>query len=107
MRLVAMLTGEYSTQTQHKAGLPPEVGGSKHNQIELPIASLLVIENDDDGVSVCRYTAIGEFAGDTWHATLTEARDQVDFEYSGALIDWVSVPDDVEYALSFALSRAS
>ena len=43
-----------------------------------------------------RYTAEGEFGGDTWHPSLDAAREQVEYEYEEALGEWVHVPAGVD-----------
>ncbi len=104
MRLIALMTGDMSSPTKHKVGLP---GGLKNGQQELPSPSLLVIEEDNEGVFIYRYNAHGEFAGDTWHDTLAKAQDQVTFEFPTARLEWVTVPDHVEDAVSFAMSHGN
>jgi hypothetical protein len=68
---------------------------------------ILLIADDDPGAMVFRYTAHGEFGGDTWHASVDSARDQAAQEYEDALGEWVDVPEEVADAHSFAVQYAN
>lgn len=74
----------------------------------LPIADvLLIIVDDDPGAMLYRYTAHGELGGDTWHATIEDARAHAAFEYGEALLlPWMDVPDEVADAHLFATEYA-
>ena len=73
----------------------------------LPVADVvLLVADDDEGTMLFRYTAHGEFGGDTWHATLAEAYEQAAYEYGEALAPWVEVPADVTDAHAFAIKYA-
>ena len=74
----------------------------------LPIADvLLIIADDDPGAMLYRYTAYGELAGDTWHASVEDARAHAAFEYGDALLPpWMDVPDEVSDAHRFASEYA-
>jgi hypothetical protein len=58
---------------------------------------------------VFRYTAHGEFGGDTFHSSVEDAREETEAEYEDALLPWEDVPDDVDdahvFAVRYALSR--
>ncbi len=54
-----------------------------------------------------RYTAQGEFAGDTWHQTLEDAKAQAAAEYGEALSDWQDIPDGVSDAEAYAIEAAA
>lgn len=76
----------------------------------LPLADVIVLVADDDpGAMLFRYTAHGEFGGDTWHLTIEEAQESAIYEYGEALQDWLGVPDDIsdahEYAIRYAADR--
>ncbi len=74
----------------------------------LPAADvILMIAGPDPGAMVFRYTAHGEFGGDTWHPTLESAGEQVAYEYEGALGEWVHVPEDQEDAHAYAVQYAA
>lgn len=102
--LVGPLTGERRVaQTQ---GFP--IDASKM----LPTADvILLVAGPDPGAMLFRYTARGEFGGDTWHPSLDSAREQVEFEYEDAVGEWVHVPKHVDdahaYAIRYAAERLS
>jgi hypothetical protein len=66
-------------------------------------ADILFVEEKKDGVFLCRYTATGNFAGDTWHANVEDAKDQAEFEFDGLISPWVDVPSEVTDVVEFAL----
>ena len=70
---------------------------------------ILLISDDDPGAMLFRYTAHGEFGGDTWHTSVDAAREHAIYDYSDALGDWVDVPETVEdphaYAVQYAAER--
>ena len=68
---------------------------------------ILLVGDADGGAMLFRYTAHGEFAGDTWHATVEDAREHAIYDYSDALGDWVDVPIDVEDAHAYAIQYAA
>ena len=76
----------------------------------LPVADVIVLVSDDDpGAMLFRYTAHGEFGGDTWHASVSDAKENAVDEYGEALQAWEEVPDEVadahEYAIKYAADR--
>ena len=102
LALIGPISGE--RRAAHTAGYPlaPEK--------MLPEADVvLLIAGDDPGAMLFRYTAHGEYGGDTWHATVADARDLAAHEYGASLGEWVDVPDDVEdphvYAVRYAFDR--
>ncbi|MDQ3950252.1 MAG: hypothetical protein M3282_07885 [Gemmatimonadota bacterium] len=97
--LVGVLTHE--RRVAHTAGFPLDP------EKMLPVADVvLVVANDDAGAMLFRYTAHGEFGGDTWHATLAEAQEQAAYEYGDALLSWMEVPGEVTDAHAFAVQYA-
>ena len=62
---------------------------------------------DDPGAMLFRYTAYGEVGGDTWHASISDAREQAAEEYGDALGPWEEVPDEVADAHAFAVRYAA
>jgi len=52
-------------------------------------ASTLEIEDTDDGFLLLRYDKDGAFAGDTWHLTVEEAKEQAAFEFELDKDGWV------------------
>jgi hypothetical protein len=85
----------------HTAGFPLDP------EKMLPLADVvLVVSDDDGGAMLFRYTAHGEFGGDTWHTTVDEAREQAAYEYGDALVPWIDVPSEVADAHAFAIQYA-
>ena len=66
----------------------------------------LLVAGNEPGVMLFRYTAHGDFGGDTYHSTPQEAIEQASFEYGEALGEWMAVPDDVVDAHAFAVAYA-
>ena len=85
-------------KTRHAVGLPDGP------QALLPFAELLVIETSRDGVYLFRYTADGEFCGDSWHQSIEDAKDQAEYEYERALGQWYDVPTRAEDPIAYAHS---
>jgi hypothetical protein len=98
--LVGALTSE--RRAEHTAGYPLDPAKM------LPLADvvLVVADGDGGGAMLFRYTAHGEYGGDTWHATVAEAYEQAVYEYGDALVMWIQVPDDVVDAHAFAIRYA-
>ena len=61
----------------------------------MPHADIVIISTEPDGIFLYRYTAEGEFGGDTWHESRDAAADQARYEYGDALGEWQGAPDDV------------
>jgi hypothetical protein len=73
----------------------------------LPVADVVLLVSDDGGSAmVFRYTAHGEFGGDTLHASLADAKVAVGEEYEDALLAWEEVPDEITDAHRFAVGYA-
>lgn len=74
----------------------------------LPIADviLLVVDREPGATMLFRYTAFGDFGGDTFHTSSEEALEQATFEYGEALGEWLEVPDEIPNAHSFAVAYA-
>ena len=73
----------------------------------LPVADvILLVSGNEPGVMLFRYTAHGDFGGDTYHSTSEEALEQASFEYGEALGQWLDVPDDIADAHAFAVRYA-
>lgn len=100
--LVGVLTGERRAIHTGNYPLIPEK--------MLPVADVVILVADDDpGAMLFRYTAHGEFGGDTWHLTVEEAQESAIYEYGEALQSWADVPADIadahEYAVRYAAER--
>ena len=98
--LIGALAGERSVA--HTAGYPLDPADM------LPLADVvLLVAGDEPDTMLFRYTAHGEFGGDTLHRTMSEAREQAEEEYGDALGPWVEVPDEVTDAHAFAVQYAA
>jgi hypothetical protein len=74
----------------------------------LPLADvLLLVADTEPGAMLFRYTAYGEFGGDTWHASVAEAEAQAALEYGDALLAWNEVPAEIADAHAFAVQCAA
>jgi hypothetical protein len=104
--LVGEMAGE--PRTQHYWGLPPQMTGGNDIRTLMPRARVLIITDEESGIMLFRFSASGEFAGDTWHQNLDDAKHQATYEYGDALGEWQSVPEDTstdptEFILSLGL----
>ena len=100
LALVGPIAGQ--RRVTHTAGFPIDL-----SQLLPAPDVLLLIADADPGAMVFRYTAHGEFGGDTWHASVDDAREQAIYEYSDALDGWVDVPDEVADAHAYAVQYAA
>ena len=63
----------------------------------MPAAAFLVIDEQTDGtVLLYRYDATGDFAGDTFHLNVAEAKEQAAFEFENPLGNWQEIPPEVQ-----------
>ena len=86
----------------HTAGYPLD----PEEMLPPPDVVLLV----DQGPGSCmlfRYTAHGEYGGDTPHESAAEAEEHAQLEYGDALLAWVEVPHHVPDAHLFAIRYAA
>jgi len=92
-------------ESRHSMGFPEVDIGADAEIMSWP--RVLVIEERKDGVFLDRYTQEGQPAGDTWHASVDEAKDQAQDEYDGMLTDWKEVPPEIgsEELVHFALTQ--
>jgi hypothetical protein len=98
--LVGVLTNE--RRATHTAGYPLDPAKM------LPLADVvLLVAGEDPGAMLFRYTAHGEFGGDTWHRTVAEAQEQAGDEYGQALGPWMEVPAEIPDAHTFAVKYAA
>ena len=87
---------------------PRRPGSAELEQHEMGWPRVILLFDYQDGPMLFRYTATGEFAGDTWHASLDDAKDQAEFEYGQALGRWLQIPDEIAKGTEaeFALRKA-
>jgi hypothetical protein len=77
----------------------------------MPMPRVVVLQCRPDGVFLDRFTESGDDAGDTWHQSVDEAKQQAVHEYGGNLGSWTEVPaaeaDPLAFALRLALQDVS
>jgi hypothetical protein len=99
-------------RVMHFRGLPPELcNGVDHREL-LPVARVLIIEEEagradgEPGVLFHRFDEDGLFAGDTWHPSTSDAMDQAEYEYGVLGSEWTTVKDTlVEVVLDSYLAN--
>lgn len=94
-------------RTRHYVGSPSALTGETAIQQDLPSPRILSIEEMGNGVFLTRYDRTGAFAGDTWHISIKDAKEQAHFEFDTPLTEWRNVPDDAEDFLPYILHRYS
>jgi hypothetical protein len=105
-RLLSILSSSPTAlKVKHYLCTPAELSAGVRQQ--MGSAAYLVIETSSNGVFLYRYNDKGECVGDTWHMTVDDARHQADYEYGGLLQEWQDVPEQVEDAAFFGLTRLS
>jgi hypothetical protein len=98
--LIGPLAGERrSAQT---SGYPLDPA----QMLPLPDVVLLVVDREPGATMLFRYTAHGDFGGDTFHTSSDEAVEAATYEYGEALGAWMDVPEDVVDAHAFAVAYA-
>lgn len=100
LALIGPLAGE--RRTVHTTGFPIDAT----QLLPLPDVVLLIVDREPGATMLFRYTAHGEFSGDTLHTSLEEALEQASFEYEDALGEWIEVPNDIVDAHVFAITYA-
>jgi hypothetical protein len=72
----------------------------------MPPPDVLMILEQQDGVFLYGYTLTRQPAGDTWHRTIEEAKEQARFAHGDA-ISWRVIPESVTDPLEFAVSESA
>jgi hypothetical protein len=98
--LIGPIAGE--RRAVHTAGYPLD----PDDMLPAPDV-LLLIDAGKGGCMLFRYTAYGEFGGDTPHDSALQAEMQAQMEYGDALLAWLDVPNDVVDAHAFAVRYAA
>lgn len=94
-------------KVRHYLGMPSGVASASETRTRLPPASVLLIESTESGVFLYRYSAEGQFAGDTWHFTVDDAKAQAKSEYGSSVSAWKEVPTDINDIVNFMNSSQS
>jgi hypothetical protein len=63
--------------------------------------SVLLIETKSDGIFLYEFRSDG-FAGDTWHQTVHQSKNQAACAFGDMVTPWANVPTDVSDAHDFA-----
>jgi hypothetical protein len=83
------LTANVRTHTgKTRHGIGTMVDGVPTMSKQFSNAARVEIEERNEGYFLMRFTEQAEFAGDTWHQTLEEAKGQAHFEYAIEEDDW-------------------
>jgi hypothetical protein len=72
-------------------GVPVVVDGEILGMERMPDARWVEIEEEESGVVLYRFSASGEFAGDSWFFTIEEAMRQAEREYDIRKTDWFEI----------------
>ena len=105
-RITTNVQGKGTGRVKHYIGFPESLGMGEQKPLPDAVA-LLIMEEAPGSVFLYRLNAVGEDAGDTWHPTLVEAREQAEFEYGDALGEWVDIPPEIDDPREYSLRRAA
>jgi len=99
MRFAALIEQtDIHPASRHSVGMPLGLGRPSDSQESMPWPRIVLTRQGGRGVFLDRFTEDGESAGDTWHESLEDARDQALEEYNGSLGRWHEVPEGLEDA---------
>lgn len=83
-------------RVRHYLGMPPMSDDEPDNRVPLPVASMiLLVEDDGDGTYLYRLNEDKEAITDTWHMTVEDAESQAEFEYGVTHQQWEEPPADL------------
>lgn len=106
-RLVAVVRREdVKLPSRNFVGLPPLGEGEPDTRGRLPIPLIIAILSKPDGIFLERFDETGTDAGDSWHQSVEEAKEQAREEYGESIGVWVSVPDGEEDPFAFGFRLA-
>jgi hypothetical protein len=96
-RLVAVIRRENVSQpSRNFVGLPPMEPGEPDTRRRLPIPLVIVISTKHEGIFLERFDEAGADAGDSWHQSIEEAKEQAREEYGESVGVRTPVPDSEE-----------
>lgn len=102
IRLMALVGPLERRVAVHTAGYPLPVDSM------LPPADVVLVVSDTGGDAMLfRYSAHGEFCGDTPHSSAAQAQQQAETEYGDSLMPWLDVPEEIGDAHAFAIQYAA
>lgn len=106
-RFVAVVRDPYEGRpSRHYVGMPPMDPGDPDTREQMPVPRVLVLETRPDGIFLDRYDESGEEAGDTWHQSIDDAKEQAQVEYGDQLGPWTEVPENEPDPVAFAFRLA-
>ena len=80
--------------------------GEPDTRQRLPIPLVIVVSTRRDGIFLERFDEAGADAGDSWHQSIEEAKEQAREEYGESIGVWMPVPDSEEDPVAFGLGLA-
>jgi hypothetical protein len=105
-RLVAVIRREdVELPSRNLVGLPPEAG-EPDIRGRLPIPLIIAVLTKPDGIFLERFDETGADAGDSWHQSVEEAKEQAREEYGEGVGVWTPVPESEEDVFAFGLRLA-
>jgi hypothetical protein len=106
-RLVAVIRREdVKLPSRNFVGLPPMAPDEPDIRRPLPIPFIIVISTRSDGIFLERFDEAGADAGDSWHQSIEEAKEQAREEYGESIGVWTPVPESEENPVAFGLRLA-
>jgi hypothetical protein len=106
--IFAPITRTPELQSQYYVGLPPEMTGGDDLRVPMPIPRVVIAaEGERRGWVLYRYTSDRKFAGETWHPSMPDAKEQAAQEFNEALGKWREIPEGVDDILSYALQQSA
>lgn len=91
--------------TKHYTGFPPEISDDTDSRQLLAETAVVLVEQEQSGVFMYRYSEDGSFGGDTWHQTLDDAMYQAMYEFGDDSEDWTGLPQDVQEPIPYILQQ--
>lgn len=106
-RLVAVVRHEdVKLPSRNFVGLPPMEPGEPDTRGRLPIPLIIAVLTKPDGIFLERFDETGADAGDSWHQSIEEAKEQAREEYGESIGVWMPVPDSEDNLFAFGLRLA-
>ncbi len=77
--------------------------GGPDTRRRMSIPLIIVVSTRPDGIFLERFDETGVDAGDSWHQSIEEAKEQAREEYGESIGVWAPIPDSEEDPIAFAL----
>ncbi len=81
--------------------------GEPDTRRRLPIPLIIVVSIRPGGIFLERFDETGADAGDSWHQSIEEAKEQARQEYGESIGLWAPVPNNEEDPVAFGLRLAN